>query len=163
MKMTIILSFIILTTTAFADQGVRFFKGYKYGHLNNAKVTNSAWLESAATLLEREHDFHENVSYVGEVWDEVANHCGFTEVESEQIYNDSEVYVETKWNKIINKKGKTKGYILYLFAHISSRSKECYFPRSVYVINTKGIEVNSDKLWTDFKIGFEDFLLSEEI
>jgi hypothetical protein len=149
----------ILSFQAFAvDKGIELYKGITNKTLFTAPVKANFWLDSAESVLEREHDFHENVSYVGEVWDEVEVLCDLTQEQSEEAYESSEVYVETKWSKIVDVDGKTKAYFLTLFARLSGDFGICDFPRGTYVIGNDKIEINSDSLWKKYRIDFSDFL-----
>ena len=111
-----LLTFLILTTAVSAMDSIELYHGLKSKTLNVQKVRSSTWLNSHADKLSSKHDFHENVSYVGENWDSVSEYCEFTSIQSDQIYHDSEIYVAIDWNKMVTKKLKSKAYILYLFS-----------------------------------------------
>jgi hypothetical protein len=153
---------IILTVLSFqvfsADLGIEIYKGISNKTLFTAPVNVNYWLNSAESFLEREHDFNENVSYVGEVWDEVETFCDMTPEQSEEAYESSEMYVETKWSKIVDGKGATKAYFLTLFARLSGDFGVCDFPRGTYVIGKDKVEINSDLLWKKHRVDFSDFL-----
>ncbi len=155
--LTIVLSILSLQIFA-ADLGIEIYKGISNKTLFTSPVKVNFWLNSAESLLEREHDFHENVSYVGEEWDRVETFCDFSTEQSEEAYESSEIYVETKWSKIVDKELKTKAYFLTLFARVSGKFGVCDFPRSTYVIGKDKKEVNSDLLWKKYRVDFSDFL-----
>ncbi len=160
MKISIIIVFI-LSLTAFAgqDPATKIYNGYKYNTLKNAKVYGSEWLDEIEVVLERRHDFLENVSYIGEDWGNVTEFCNWSEEESEDYFNDSEVYTSTVWNKIVNKKGKTKGYILYLFASVN----DCEYPRGTYIVGKDGKEVDTETLWVLEEIDLGSYLENKVI
>lgn len=141
-----------------ADKGIELYKGISNRTLFTAPVRVSPWLKSAESLLEREHDFYENVSYVGEVWDEVETFCDLSAEQSEDAYESSELLVETKWSKIVDINSKTKAYFLTLFARIDGGFGVCDFPRGTYVIGVDKKEIDSDLLWKKYQVDFSDFL-----
>lgn len=157
-----ILGIIILlnASMAFALSAKSVYRGYKYGTLKSAKVVGSAWLDEKIEKVSRTYDFHENVSYVGEDWDEVTSTCGWSDEEAEERFDYSEVYVKVDFNKIVNRRGQTKGYIIYLFAEIEG---DCDVERGVYVIDRAGNIVHDDGLWESTGLGFTDFLSGEYI
>jgi hypothetical protein len=153
------LALILLSLQSFAgDIGIEIYKGITNKTLFTAPVKVNFWLDSAESVLEREHDFHENVSYVGEVWDEVEVLCDLSQEQSEEAFESSEVSVETKWSKIVDLQGKSKAYFMTLFARLSGDFGVCDFPRGTYVIGKDKIEISSDSLWKKYRIDFSDFL-----
>jgi hypothetical protein len=159
-KLALSLIFLVSSTMALAISDKSIYRGYKYKTLKSVKVLSSKWLDANIEKVSRIYDFHENVSYIGEDPDEVAATCGLSDEETEELMNDTEVFVKIDTNKIVNKKGKTKGYIIYLFAELGGG---CDVPRGVYVIDRKGQIIHDDALWESTGIGFSNFLRAEYI
>jgi hypothetical protein len=160
-KLTLILSFLMLISSAIAspDPAKKIYNGYKYKTLKNAKVTASKWLDEIEVTLEARHDFLENVSYVGEERGDVAEFCEWSEQELEENFDYSEIFTATIWNKIINKKGESKGYILYLFAEISG----CEYPRGTYIVGKDGKEIDTETFWVLDQIDLGTYLQNKVI
>jgi hypothetical protein len=145
MKILTLLFVLLLGSNAYATSANSLEKGLKYNTLKMKKVKSSTWLEEKADALSSAHDFHENVSYVGEDWDDVAEYCEFDEETAELVYDNSQVEAAIDWNKVsTKKKNKTKAYALFLFAHIQSAYGDCLYPRGLYGIDKKGNEIEEN-------------------
>lgn len=143
--LSLTLLIFIQYTNCFAINADGLEKGLRFKTLFPAKVVTSDWLDIIATELSVKYDFNENISYIGESWDEVTEYCEFSPDISQEIANDSTVSVVIDWNKVVNKYGETKAYILHLFANIESDYGHCLFPRGAYATNASGIDLKVDE------------------
>lgn len=134
-----------LVANCFAITADGLEKGLRYKTLFPVKVATSDWLYNIAYEFSMKYDFNENVSYVGEDWEAVTEYCEFSPDISQEIADDSTVSVVIDWNKVVNKNGDTKAYILHLFANIESDYGQCLFPRGAYATDKQGVDLEIDE------------------
>lgn len=155
----ILFIFLFISTSCYAIDAISLYQGIKSNALRSKKVEIENWLQHQAHVLATRHNFYENVSYIGEEWDNVEFFCGFTKKQSKDIYNNSEVFVAVDWNQIINKTRSTKSYSLYLFANIVWKKGRCLYPRGAYAILRSGTELKSNDLYKKYSLSLFDVLM----
>lgn len=143
MKALFVTILLALTFSANANPIREIKVAYYAGELQLFKVANDSTQESWLTRLEKEleqkYDFHEDMSYIFEAWDEVESHCSITDPD---FADGANIDWHTVWNTVASR-GQVLGYVLHLVADIDGIQVNgpyirCQYIRSSYLISPQG-------------------------